>query len=468
MTAYPKAGDLADALTTHLTVNPSRGVDEHAELCYVAINRAGDIVAVEDTSDEALDALRGTESRIMVETVPELERNPAPSTGKMPANALVQCGISPVSLDDVMAYSLEDAHHELLTYFSVLRNKRGGAIGGYKTAIGMRDRFMGQNMKLSKAHPTERTHIRGLTLFPADKIRHYHTFDPGSGVARLIEELGWQTFDPATQGKRPVWHTPDGGTMTTLCVGSNSFCRESCLVFTARNVADIYNHRRKAIATIALLQSPVAFGRMLLAAIESHVKNSEKADIKPFIRLNVLSDVPWELVFPELFSYFRETSLQFYDYTKVAGRDIPDNYDLTFSHSGTNQALVESELARGRRVAVVFVGMKAKGGEWVKFKAGAGLPRSFMGMPVVDGDVTDLRPFDRAPCIVGLRWKTPGGQDIDPTEIPFVTAAYHTKGGVKTTLGRHKNPDDGIEYLTVPVTYRMQGVQYDDYFDAED
>lgn len=453
---------------TELVRNPS------SNLRYVAIDHAGDIVAVERTSDEALDVLRPGGGRIMVETIgpesPGLEKNPAENPASMPATALKQCGIAPISMADVMAYSLEEAHHELLTYFSVLRNKRGGLIGGYKTAIGMRDRFMGQNMKLSKAHPTERTHIRGLTLFPADKIRHYHTFDPGSGVTKLIEQLGWTTYDPNLPGKRPVWHTPDGGTMTTLCVGSNTFCRESCLVFTARNVADIYNHRRKAVATIALLQSPAAFGRMLLAAIEAHTRNSEKADIKPFVRLNVLSDVPWELVFPELFEHFEDTDLQFYDYTKVAGRDTPPNYDLTFSHSGTNDVLVASELERGRRVAVVFVGMKQADGEWVKFKKGTALPRSFMGMPVVDGDVTDLRPFDRAPCIVGLRWKTPGGQDIDPTEIPFVTPAYHTKAGVKTSLGRKRNPhhSDDVEYLTVPVTYRMQGVQYDDYFDSDE
>src|SRR4029077_1061431 len=267
----------------------------------------------------------------------------------------------------------------------------------------------------------------------------------------------------------------EGGSMTTLCVGSNTFCRESCLVFTARNVADVYNHRRKAVATIALLQSPAAFGRMLIAAIESHVANAERADIRPFVRLTVLSDVPWELVFPELFSYFGKTSLTFYDYTKVAGRTPApgasrlgaresSKYDLTFSHSRTNDALVASERERGRRVAVVFVGMKKADGTWVKFKKGAQLPKTFMGLKVIDGDLTDLRPLDPSPCIVGLRWKTPGGQDVDPTQIPFVTPAYHYKRGVSA---HRRNPDENDEYLIAPVTPRFQTAQYDDFYDDE-
>lgn len=85
-----------------------------SELVYVAMDRAGDIVGVESSADTALYDLRKTESRIIVETIPddhELELNPA--TGKsMPQRALEQCGIPPITLDEVMSYSLEDAHHE--------------------------------------------------------------------------------------------------------------------------------------------------------------------------------------------------------------------------------------------------------------------------------------------------------------------------------------------------------------------
>jgi hypothetical protein len=66
----------------------------------------------------------------------------------------------------------------------------------------------------------------------------------------------------------------------------------------------------------------------------------------------VLSDIPWELVCPELFELFPD--LGFYDYTKVPGRTGFDNYDLTFSFSGTNERQTKSEIARGHRVAVVY------------------------------------------------------------------------------------------------------------------
>jgi len=80
---------------------------------------------------------------------------------------------------------------------------------------------------------------------------------------------------------------------------------------------------------------------------------------------------------------------------------------LTFSWSGVNQRYVESEVARGRRVAVVFL---LPGG--LHARRSMALPSTFMGLPVVDGDVSDVRPRDPAPGVVGLRWKIPHGKNI--------------------------------------------------------
>jgi hypothetical protein len=42
----------------------------------------------------------------------------------------------------------------------------------------------------------------------------------------------------------------------------------------------------------------------------------------------------------------------------------------------------------------------------------ARLPDEFLGLPVIDGDVSDMRPYDAAPSIVGLRWKEPKSQNV--------------------------------------------------------
>ena len=147
---------------------------------------------------------------------------------------------------------------------------------------------------------------------------------------------------------------------------------------------------------------------MIFEACEKHAKirNAE-----PFVRLNVFSDVPWELVVPGLFEYFQrgeQSRLRFYDYTKVPGRKNPSNYDLTFSYSGVNQEYMKHEVGRGRRIAVVF--LHPPGMKWLKAKdrpEGYGLPHTFAGLDVIDGDVTDVRPRDPAPSVIALRWKSP-------------------------------------------------------------
>jgi hypothetical protein len=158
-------------------------------------------------------------------------------------------------------------------------------------------------------------------------------------------------------------------------------------------------------------------------AIHSKTRNAE-----PYVRLNVFSDLPWELICPELFAEHPNT--RFYDYTKVVNRDLSatPNYDLTFSFSGDNKPGVAYELNRGRRIAVVFIPTVVK--EAAERARGEGLRThldadalfgSSTGSPleIVDGDVSDVRPRDGGhglgdpddkPVIVGLRWKIPMGR----------------------------------------------------------
>lgn len=112
--------------------------------------------------------------------------------------------------------------------------------------------------------------------------------------------------------------------------------------------------------------------------------------IPPAVRLNVFSDYPWELIYPDLFKLFDGKTrfpgenvypfIQFYDYTKIPGRvptraraaieayfldeltfekkpyKLPPNYHITFSYSGSALSKEYSDIASelGQNTTFVF------------------------------------------------------------------------------------------------------------------
>lgn len=104
-----------------------------------------------------------------------------------------------------------------------------------------------------------------------------------------------------------------------------------------------------------------------------------------------------------IFSAF--PSIQFLDYTKNHTRfwrDLPHNYDLTFSLSEKNQQHALNILADGKNVAIVF---------------GGTMPTTWQGYPVISGDEHDLRFLDPKGVVVGL---TPKGNKIKLSLSGFV------------------------------------------------
>lgn len=118
------------------------------------------------------------------------------------------------------------------------------------------------------------------------------------------------------------------------------------------------------------------------------------------VRLNGTSDLRWEnygivQAFPRV---------QFYDYTKLANRkNVPANYDLTFSYSGVAayQSQVKLALASGMRLAVVF-------GKRHTVNTILANESMFMGLDLVDGDDTDIRHLDPPHAAVALYAKGRG------------------------------------------------------------
>jgi hypothetical protein len=146
----------------------------------------------------------------------------------------------------------------------------------------------------------------------------------------------------------------------------------------------------------------------LVKDIELGIKQSAKKDLIPVFRLNGTSDLAFEKyevvrngkLFRNIFAAFPE--VQFYDYTKILGRKVNqiENYQLTFSAADGNDADVVKAIAQGYNIAVVF-GIK-------KTEA---MPENYLGMPVFNGDESDLRFLDPQNVIVGLYAKGKAKKD---------------------------------------------------------
>ena len=192
----------------------------------------------------------------------------------------------------------------------------------------------------------------------------------------------------------------------TTCTKASTFCSETCLVYTGQNAAAFQNDWKKATCLFALVADPVAYLRLIIHALDTNGTEAAADGIPFFVRMNLLSDIPWEEMVPWLFKLYQDApsdwytnyprtranpranprsytsaqrkkvvagygsgqrpfAIQFYDYTKLDARDPASegvtNYDLTYSFSGINfTAMQEALYGRGQRIAVVFAGFKAR------------------------------------------------------------------------------------------------------------
>jgi hypothetical protein len=176
-----------------------------------------------------------------------------------------------------------------------------------------------------------------------------------------------------------------------VCPHASAGCLSACL-FTA-GFAGIYENVNVArvMRTRLLHDQKKVFLSILEGEISAVVRKAAKLGLKPAIRLNGTSDLPWENLAPELFKKF--SYVQFYDYTKnfkraiaYAKRELPANYHLTFSLAENNATLANLALDAGVNIAAVVSGLKAKT---------ITLPTSTIERKVFDADRHDLRFTDR-------------------------------------------------------------------------
>ena len=181
-------------------------------------------------------------------------------------------------------------------------------------------------------------------------------------------------------------------------------CDKACLYSAGRGAFSSVQQAR-VNKTIWFFEERDSFMLQLAEDISKLIRKAYKQGLQPLVRLNGTSDIRWEAIEvantgKNIFEMFPD--VQFYDYTKDVNRkDLPANYDLTFSYSGVEgfQPFVQKALLNNMRMAVVF--RKEKD-----------IPQSFMGIRVVSGDKSDVRHLDDK-VIVGLYAK--GKAKLDTT-----------------------------------------------------
>ena len=187
----------------------------------------------------------------------------------------------------------------------------------------------------------------------------------------------------------------------TCSMAEKAQCAKACLYSAGRGAFNNVQQSR-IDKTLYFFEERDAFMDQLFKNIKTLIKKAESKGLKPLVRLNGTSDIRWETIpfnGATIFEAFPD--VQFYDYTKDANRkDLPSNYDLTFSYSGvdTFAPYVSKAESKGMRMAVVF-------------RNASGIPQLFKGIRVVSGDNSDVRHLDDQGVIVGLYAKGAAKRD---------------------------------------------------------
>jgi hypothetical protein len=195
-----------------------------------------------------------------------------------------------------------------------------------------------------------------------------------------------------------------------VCPQSTLQCRADC-VATA-GMAQVFQSIMRA--RIEKTQQLFADRSQFLADLYVDVCRAYDAacrqGAKLALRLNTFSDLEWRksishegtgwTIFDRLEEIAPPGEIVVYDYTKVtrrATREIHHHskipWNLVYSRSEKNEEQCLDHLAIGGKVSVVFACRKH------------GLPTSWKGFPVVDGDIHDLHFLHPAGCVIGLAAK---------------------------------------------------------------
>lgn len=189
-----------------------------------------------------------------------------------------------------------------------------------------------------------------------------------------------------------------------VCPFASKGCAEACLNSAGRGKFSNVQLARKR-KTNLFFNDPHEFFRLLIDDLAKINKKAVKENKLIYVRLNGTSDLDFDRLMMRHFGigFTSFGSLRFYDYTKDKNKALKnvsyanDIYRVTYSRSEKDSDLdIKVLLSAGVNVAAVFAN---------------GLPDTYLGYPVIDGDLTDLRFNDQAGIVVGLKAKGKAKKD---------------------------------------------------------
>ena len=176
---------------------------------------------------------------------------------------------------------------------------------------------------------------------------------------------------------------------------------------SGRGVFDNVRDSRQA-KTDWLMADREGFITQLCKELVNFEKLCAKTGVVPYVRLNVISDVQWELkaygAIPDRFP-----NINFFDYTKMAKRltKLPRNYELMFSYSKAIAYEKQVAVALNTDAPMSVVGIGP-------------MPDRYLGKDVVSGDISDIENLKHRNKVLWLTYKVAKGQDVKPEEEIFI------------------------------------------------
>lgn len=172
-----------------------------------------------------------------------------------------------------------------------------------------------------------------------------------------------------------------------VCPSRSEGCTAACLFTAGRGrMSNVHNARVKK--TKRYFDNQPLFLRDLEADLQLFKTYCDQEGLQGYVRLNGTSDLKWE----DHGIFDKYPTLRFYDYTKRDDRNfknLPINYKLTYSRDENMTTETLKSTVQQVNVAVVF----------------DSVPQVYEGIPVIEGDLTDLRWEDPPHVIVGLKAK---------------------------------------------------------------
>jgi hypothetical protein len=190
-----------------------------------------------------------------------------------------------------------------------------------------------------------------------------------------------------------------------VCPFATAGCAKACLNSAGRGkFSNVQLARRRK--TNLFFNDPQKFTQDLALDLAKINNKALKENKTIFIRLNGTSDINFEKLLNRYLNinFAQFVGLKFYDYTKDKNKALEystnekrEKYRITYSRSEKDtEKDIQNLLNNGVNVAAVF---------------SKDLPNTYLGYPVINGDLTDLRFNDELGVIVGLKAKGDGKKD---------------------------------------------------------